>query len=170
MDTLQAGETPAPPAATHRSRRRWGRRRWWVVGGVVLVLIAAGGVIAGLALRPAGPKTAYRQVAVRSGTMRLTTSAGGTLEPAQQSSLVFQVPGQVTAVRVKLGQKVTTGQELATVDSASQAAQVAQAKATLAGDQAKQSADQTAGASSAQLSADDAVVSAAQSALSTAQA
>ena len=150
--------------------KRWTRRRWWVVGGVVLVLIAAGGVVAGFAFGSTGSAPTYRPVAARTGTMRLTTSAGGTLEPAQQSSLTFPVAGQVTSVRVTLGQRVTAGQELATVDSAAQAAQVAQAKATLAADQAKQSADQTAGAASAQLSADDAVVGAAQSALTTAQA
>jgi macrolide-specific efflux system membrane fusion protein len=169
-DTAELGPVPRPARHRWRLPGRFRRRRWWLAGGAVLVVVAATAITVGVATAatPAGPT--YRQVTAGTGTMRLTTAATGTLEPAQMSSLNFQVSGQVTAVDVAAGQQVKAGQTLATVNSASLSAQVAQARATLAGDQAKVSADQSGGASSAQQSADQSAVTAAQAELSNAQA
>jgi multidrug efflux pump subunit AcrA (membrane-fusion protein) len=85
-------------------------------------------------------------------------------QPAQQENLNFATSGQVTSVAVTVGQKVKAGQVLATVNSASLAANVAQAKATEASDAAKLSSDLAAGSgvTSAQLTADQAAVTAAE--------
>ncbi|HKT01188.1 MAG TPA: biotin/lipoyl-binding protein [Rugosimonospora sp.] len=163
--------SPVPQPARHRWRlARFRRRRWWLVGGALVVVVAAAAITVGVATASTPAAPTYRAVTASTGTMRLTTTATGTLEPAQMSSLNFQVAGQVTAVDVTTGQQVKVGQTLATVNSASLSAQVAQAQATLANDQAKLSADQTAGAASAQQTADQAAVTAAQAALTNAQA
>jgi membrane fusion protein, macrolide-specific efflux system len=105
----------------------------------------------------------YRLVPAVTTTLSQTLSSTGTIEPATTSTLSFAASGQVTAVDATVGQHVTQGQTLATMDSASLQAQVAQAKATLAGDQSRLSQDEDSGASSAQIAADQAAVNADQS-------
>ena len=103
------------------------------------------------------------------GTVRETVSATGTIEPAVQSSVSFQVSGKVTSVRVAEGQIVKAGTVLATIDSASLQANLAQAKAALATAQAKLSTDTDAGAAATALAADTASVTSAQNEVASAQ-
>jgi macrolide-specific efflux system membrane fusion protein len=106
---------------------------------------------------------------VATGTIKQSVSATGTLAPAKQESLVFPVSGQVTAVDVAVGDKVTAGQVLAKIDASSLAVNVAQAKASVATAQAKVDADATNGADSTQTAADQAALTAAENQLSSAQ-
>jgi len=165
-----APEPPiGPPPKGRRAGRRHGtnpsRRKRWVIlaGGVVVVLGAAGGGFWATRGSSAATPT-YQLVAAESSTLRQTVSSTGTIEPAQQANLNFAASGQVTSVAVTVGQKVKAGQVLATVNSASLAANVAQAKATEASDSAKLSADEAAGSgvTSAQLTADEDAVTAAE--------
>lgn len=136
-----------------------------MLGATVVVLAVACGAALFFTGGTVNAATAYRQATARTGTIRLTTATAGTLEPAQLANLNFAVSGQVTGVSVQVGQHVTAGQVLATVTSASLAAQVAQARATLANDKAKATADRNGSARSAQVTADDAAVTAAQASL-----
>jgi len=104
------------------------------------------------------------------GPMDTTVSADGTVAAAQTDNLNFSAAGQVTAVNVKAGDKVTAGQVLATLDSASLQASVATAESQLASAQASLSDNEAAGASSAQIAADEASVTSAGDSLSAAQA
>ena len=125
-------------------RRTSRRQRVVLAGGVVVVLAAAGvGIWASRGSSAATPTS--QLVAAASSTLRQTVSSTGTIEPAQQANLNFATSGQVTSVDVTVGQKVTAGQVLATVSSASLSANVAQAEATEASDAAKLSSDQAAG-------------------------
>jgi macrolide-specific efflux system membrane fusion protein len=144
------------------------RRKWLVIAAVVVVLVG-GGLGAWFATRPT-TTTTIRLGAVTTGTIKQSVSSSGTIEPAQQENLNFAVSGQVTAVNVKVGQTVTSGQTLASVNSASLSASVAQAQAAVDSDAAKVDSDQTNDASSAQLSADQAAQTAAQNQLNSAQA
>jgi macrolide-specific efflux system membrane fusion protein len=99
-----------------------------------------------------------RTVQVTNGTISQTVSASGTLAPADTEDLSFTSSGTVTAVGVKVGQKVKKGQVLATIDSASLKSQVVQAEAQVAAAKSTLSSDTSAGASSAQLSADTAAL------------
>jgi multidrug efflux pump subunit AcrA (membrane-fusion protein) len=150
-------------AGLHRMKP--GQRKRWVIlaGGVIVVLGAAGGGFWAVSGSSAATPT-FQLTAATSSTLQQTVSSTGTIEPAQQANLNFAVSGQVTSVAVTLGQKVKAGQALATVNSASLAASVAQAEATESSDAAKLSADQAAGsgATAAQLTADQAAVTAAQ--------
>jgi membrane fusion protein, macrolide-specific efflux system len=156
------GERKCEPVAR---RVQVGRRRRWVLLGSAAILVAAGGSVWWLNRPAPAAAEQTRTVAASVGTMRLTTSTSGSLAPAQRADLSFAVSGQVTAVDVEVGQKVAKGQKLATVSSATLAAQVAQAKASLAQAKARLSADSSGSATSAQLDADTASVTAAQSAL-----
>jgi len=103
---------------------------------------------------------ATQLVRATTGTLTTSVAATGTIAPAQRADLSFTVSGRVTAVPVVVGQQVTEGQTLATVDAASLPSQLAQAKASVANAQAKVDADGS--ASTAQRAADQAALSAAQ--------
>ena len=82
--------------------------------------------------RPAAAPT-YRLVAASTGTVRQSLSSSGTIEPAVQDELNFAVSAvRSPASGSQAGQKVAAGAVLATVDSASLRADLAQAQASLA--------------------------------------
>jgi len=144
--------------------------RPFIVAGVVLV-VAGGSIGAWAVTRPTASATSSHRLfpAVRT-TLSQTLSATGTIEPTTTDTLSFNASGQVTAVYATVGQRVTSGQNLATMESASLQAQVAQAKATLAEDQSRLSQDEASGASTAQIAADQATVNADQSQVDSAEA
>ena len=150
-----------------RIRLRLTRRRVIII--VAAVVVATGGGVAWAATRPTADAQTTSFATATTATLKQTVSSSGTIAPAQQENLNFAVSGQVTGVTATVGQQVTAGQALATVNSAALAASVAEAQATLSTDQARLSSDQTAGASSAQITADQAAVTAAQNSLTNAQ-
>lgn len=133
--------------------RAWlGRRRLWVLAGVVVV--AAGGAGAWWVLKPEEASAAPVVMTVTSGTQRLTVSATGTVEPAEQADLDFAVSGEVTQVLVAEGGLVTAGQALATVDDTLLQAQLTAAQAQLdAAEDRAADADDDAAADAAVVSA-----------------
>ena len=133
---------------------------------VLVIGASAGAWLATTSDASTGPS--YRLVPVVRTTMQQTLSSTGTIEAATTSTLSFSASGQVTAVEATVGEHVRPGQTLATMTSATLQIQVAQAKATLATDQARLYQDEASGASSAELDADQASVSADESALSSA--
>ncbi|MGN6607598.1 MAG: efflux RND transporter periplasmic adaptor subunit [Jatrophihabitans sp.] len=145
--------------------------RLTAAGAVVVLLAVAGGSY--LALH--GDSTAAAQAAttttqtVSTGTLRQTVSATGTLAPAHDESLDFAVSGQVTQVLVKVGQYVATNQVLARIDSAALAANVAQARSSVASARARVDDDETNGVDATQLSADTAALTAAENQLASAR-
>lgn len=145
----------------HMAGRPWRTRRRLLAIAAAGALAAVGGGAWALTSSAAATPS-YRVVSARLGVIRTEVSSTGTLAPAEQAALDFSVPGQVTAVRVTVGEHVTAGQTLATVDSAALAASVAQAQASLGADESRLSADTGSGASAAQLAADQAAVTAAQ--------
>lgn len=110
------------------------------------------------------------KVTVSTGTLKRTVSASGTLVPAQDSALTFGVGGTVTAVGVSVGQSVTTGQTLATLNPTALSDQVAADEATVTADQDRLATDQANNAATSQIDSDQAALTSAESNLSTAQA
>ncbi len=146
------------------------RPRTALTAGVVIV-VAAASFGAWAVTRPTAPGApSYLLVPAARTTLRQALSSTGTIEPATTATLSFGAPGEVTAVRAKVGQHVTQGQTLATMDSATLKAQAAQANASLAGAQSQLAQDEASSASSAQLAADQASVNAAQSQVDSANA
>jgi multidrug efflux pump subunit AcrA (membrane-fusion protein) len=156
--------------------KSWFTRRRTGIGIIVLVVVAAG-IGAGItalftsnssSATPAITTTTSVQT-VATGTITKTVSSSGTVEPAQTADLNFGSSGRVTAVDVTVGQTVTDGQTLATIDNSSLAAALAQAQATLANDQAQLSTDQGNNASSAQIASDQAQIASAEIQVTSAQ-
>jgi multidrug efflux pump subunit AcrA (membrane-fusion protein) len=97
---------------------RTSRRRLALNGGLAVVLV---GAAAAAYLEVGGNSTASassftRNATVTRGTVLAQVSASGNLALAAQSSLAFGASGKVTAVKVSVGQQVTAGQVLATID------------------------------------------------------
>ena len=70
------------------------------------------------------------------GTVTNSVTATGTLVPAQQMTLGFKTAGTLTAVDVRVGDHVKSGQLLATLDRRPSQIALQQAQATLASAQA----------------------------------
>jgi multidrug efflux pump subunit AcrA (membrane-fusion protein) len=162
---------PGPPAPAPR-HRRWQDPN--VLGVLVLVLAVAAFAIWWFLVRSTGSSSAAatptdQVVAATSGDLSRTVSATGTVAAAQQASLSFGSAGTVTAVNVKAGDTVTTGEVLATIDPVQLQAAVSSAQSGVASAEAKLSDDRAAGASSTQISADDASLTSANDALTSAQ-
>jgi macrolide-specific efflux system membrane fusion protein len=142
-------------------------RRPRIVVPLAVVIVLAAGAGAWAATRSGGSTTGATTttslVAATTGTIAETLSASGTVANATTSTLSFSSTGTVTAVHVKVGDTVTKGEVLATVDSTSLADAVAQQQATVASQQA--TVDGDTGASSEQLAADQATLAADQSQL-----
>lgn len=93
--------------------------------GFATVQVRDGGTATGTAA------SGSRTVTVGRGTVTATVSADGSLEPVTSATASFATPGTVTAVYVKVGDKVTKGQLLAKVDSADAQRALDLAKANL---------------------------------------
>ena len=128
-----------------------------------------------LAFRPdeeatASSTTTKLLVEVTTGPMSETVSAEGTVAAAQTDDLSFSASGTVTAVNVKAGDAVTTGQVLATIDSAELEPAVASAEAEVADAEATSSSDdESSGASDAQIAADETSLTSAEDQLADAE-
>lgn len=120
-------------------RRLSGRRRAALIIGTVVVLAAAG---TWFFTTRGSADIRYRTTTATLGTVEQTVGLSGNLTPQNQSDLDFGVSAKVTAVNVTVGQNVTQGQVLATEDTTTLQAQLAQANATVASAQAKLAVDQ----------------------------
>ena len=108
---------------------------------LLVVIVVAAVVVAWLLTRPSGP--AYRTAAVATGDAVATLSEVGTITPVQQADLTFAVAGKVGTVDVTVGQQVTAGQTVATLDTTSLQSAVVTAQANLASAQATLASDET---------------------------
>lgn len=156
--------------------RRLPMRSRIVAGIVVVALIVAGGWWFGprggddSAADVAGTMTMTDQVVeVTRGDMAQTVSAEGTVAAASTDELSFASAGTVTAVNIAAGDTVTTGQVLATIDSAELEADVASAESDVADAEAKLADDRDADASDEQIAADQASLTSTQDQLTNAR-
>ena len=144
----------------------------WVTGAAAAVLVAgvATAVYFGTQSDAASAQTTTTTETVSTGTIQQSVSASGTLAPAEEDSLDFAVSGTVQHVYVAEGDRVSKGQVLATVDSATLASNVASAKASVEDAKAKVEDDTTNDASDTQSAADAAALTAARNQLASARA
>lgn len=146
--------------------RRWWRRPAVIITIVAVVVVAGAGTAAAVFFL--SPKAAtQRLVAAAVGTYDQSVSASGTIEPATVANLTFSSSGTVTAVDVQIGQTVTAGQALASIDPTQLQSQVTLAQAEL--NQAETQQTAAAGGTSAQVAAASAQVASAQAKLQLAQ-
>ena len=105
----------------------------WVINGALVVLLAGAGFRIYQAFSPE-PNTAQaqsRSTPVRRAKVTETISAAGTLASSYTGAANFATAGKVTSIDVKVGDVVSAGQKLATVDSTQAAKQLQVAKANL---------------------------------------
>jgi HlyD family secretion protein len=105
---------------------------------------------------------------VTQTTIRNTVSATGTVTSTEQTNLVFQASGQITAIYVKAGDQVKAGQPIAALDSRSAMIARDQARSSLTTAQAKLDA-LLAGATPDVIAAAQQSVTSAQSGITSAQ-
>jgi multidrug efflux pump subunit AcrA (membrane-fusion protein) len=148
------------------------RRRLLVATAVVVVVAVATaaawwlrGRSGDAAAAPGQGTTVARVVDVTTGTIADTVSADGTVAAATTDELSFTSAGTVTAVEVKAGDTVTTGEVLATIDPTALQAAMGEANANKAAADATLADDQAAGASADQITADQSKVAVAQDAV-----
>jgi RND family efflux transporter MFP subunit len=140
---------PADPDEADREAAAPSRRSpvaWILATLVVLGLIGWLGARVKVALEARQALAAERNEATKpgahpseSGPAKIVTGVAqkwqpevaleGTLEPEREADLGFRVPGRLAAIRVKLGERVRSGQVLATLDEAEARAQVQAASA-----------------------------------------
>lgn len=129
-----AGTTEASDASDGRGREPSS----WSLRAPVRIIVAAALVAAALLTwgltGNAGP--VYRTAEVGTGTVEATLGAVGTITPVDQAGLSFNASGTVGAVDVSVGQTVTSGQTLASLDIATLNATVTTAQASVASAQA----------------------------------
>lgn len=112
------------------------RQRWWIAIGIGVLVIASG--LAGFwLLRPQQAPSATTRTyttPVTKTTETMVLNLTGTLAPQHEADLSFATSGTVTAVKAAVGQSVTAGQVLATIDDTQlkNAVTLAQANVTAA--------------------------------------
>lgn len=133
------------------------------IGGAVVIGAGLIGLVwVSTSVAPVGN---YTSVAKGSITQSVTVS--GVVQAAQSTDLSFQAPGSIAQINVHVGQHVSAGQVLASLDGAGAYAALAQAKANLEIQQAKL-ASLTSGTRPEQLAIDQTNLAQAQAALTNA--
>ena len=111
------------------------RKRLWygvAVVGVVAVVIFALNAVYGFVGGASSTTGSERTVTVARGTVQSAVTASGNVSVARSAAANFSTSGTVTSVKVEVGDVVTAGQQLATLDSAAAEADLETAKANLA--------------------------------------
>jgi HlyD family secretion protein len=104
------------------------RRSLWVVLAVVAIAALIGGLFLLRQATVRGAADEVRTAVVERGTLRVTVTASGSIEPAARVDLSFDLPGRVAEVPVDIGDEVEQGQPLALLETADLERAVAQAE------------------------------------------
>src|SRR5664279_4614743 len=129
-------------AAEHsRSRRRRTRRRRIIAATIGVAVLGAAGAAAFASTGNNGPNLQLATVTRASVTG--TVESSGTITSSAKAAPSFSVSGTVTAIKVKIGQRVSRGQTLAQLDTTSLRDSIDSANSTLASAKQQLEADKT---------------------------
>ena len=126
------------------------RKRVWLrraIPAAVVVLIV-GGFVGNRAFASGASTPSYRLGKVTMGSVDQTLTLNGTAQKVNQATVSFRSSGTVKSVPVEIGDPVTAGQTLATLDPTALQRAVTSAEATLAQDQASLANDESGTSSS----------------------
>jgi HlyD family secretion protein len=102
-------------------------KRYWFLAGAILLAAVVFFAWRGQSL--AANQTNYQTKPITQGSLSASVGATGTVRSAQSATLVWQTSGRVEAVNVKIGDKVTTDQILASLTKGSVPSEVVLAEA-----------------------------------------
>ena len=132
-------DRPPSRAMTRRLARRRRRRLVAAVGAVVALTVAGAGIAVA---RTSEAAPTYRTALAANGSVEQVENSVGTVSAVNRADAAFAVGGTVSAVNVAVGDTVTAGQSLATMDPADLQAALDSANAQLAKDQQQLATDQ----------------------------
>ncbi|MGZ8795689.1 MAG: efflux RND transporter periplasmic adaptor subunit [Gaiellaceae bacterium] len=134
---------PAPtPGASVTAILDAGSARWrsplvrWM-GLAALVLLACGGTLVLTRARGESRAARYETATVSRGSLRVTVSATGTIEPTNQVDVGSELSGLIEAMNVDENDHVTKGQVLARLDLSKLNDAITRSEAALASTEAK---------------------------------
>ncbi|KKS83918.1 MAG: Secretion protein HlyD [Parcubacteria group bacterium GW2011_GWD2_43_10] len=107
------------------------RKLFWII--LVIIGLAVGGIFY---QRNKNAQPQYSTESVTRQTLVQTVSATGTVKAAEEVSLNFETTGRLIEVRVSVGDKVSVGQRLASLDTRDSASAILTAEANLKSAQA----------------------------------
>jgi HlyD family secretion protein len=119
-----------------QSSRRRKRLKRWLVAAFLTAVAAATAIVAWKETKAANGMT-FKTQEVTRGTIVVTVTATGTLEPRNQVDVGSELSGIIQSVKVDYNSHVKVGQALAELDTSKLRAQVLQAKASLESARAK---------------------------------
>lgn len=134
------------------------KTKWMLIGGGALVAAIGAFALFG----KGGKSVTITTEAVRKGELVQTVDVTGEVESLEDIDLAFGVAGNIGAIFAEIGDRVTAGQMIATLDAGDLSADVARAQALL--DQ------QLAGATDEEIAVSEAQVAVAEAALLAAEA
>ena len=146
MVWVEALPAVAVPSSARSGWGRSGHRRAIVVGAIVLIVVLGGGAAAWAAA--SSGNSGYRTATVVRADIGQSMTVVGTVEPVNDASASFQVGGKVATVTTTVGEQVTAGQSLGTLDTTSLGESVSSAQSTLNSAEAKLVQDETSQTSS----------------------
>ena len=131
----------AVPRSTGSGWSRSGHRRALVAGAIVFVVVLGGGAAAWAA--SSSGDSGYRTASVTRADIGQSLTVVGSVEPVNDASAAFQVAGKVAAVTAAVGQQVTAGQSLGTLETTSLSETVSSDQSTVNADEAKLAQDES---------------------------
>ena len=112
----------------------------------MLAVVLGGGAVAWAAA--SSGNSGYRMATVARADIGQSLTVVGTVEPVNDASASFQVGGKVATVTTTVGEQVTAGQSLGTLDTTSLGESVSSAQSTVNSAQAKLVQDESSQSSS----------------------
>jgi len=110
----------------------YGKRVVWIIGGVIVLLAIVGIILAATHTPVPTPNTDEGRTVSVARVSELGNNATlelvGTVEAIDEVRLQSETGGRITSVRVGLGQEVSAGETIATIENASQYASLLQAE------------------------------------------
>lgn len=117
------------------ARPLWKRPALWA--GLAVLIVAMAGAAWWQSGRRAAAAPSYVTEAVQRGTLSVTVSADGTLQPTRSVNIGSELSGTVARVLVDVNDRVKKGQVLVELDTAKLRDQIARSRAALAAAQAR---------------------------------
>jgi HlyD family secretion protein len=114
----------------------WYRRRLWIATAA-LVVLASIGIWWWLTQRAADRAPRYNTQAVTRGSLTLTVTANGTLQPTRTVNVGSELSGTVLKVNVDVNDRIKKGQVLVVLDTAKLRDQILRSGAAVASTRAK---------------------------------